>query len=485
MSEAHLRRVLVEDIPSLVGHTADLAPVHTARSRTTHAHAMDPLHTARARSSHAHGVEQRPGAEGAHGSDKRGEVGGHGSSLASELRDKLTFKMGVINGMKIGTTDAEVHVPALARAHDPALARAHDPAMARSHDPALARSHDPAVARSHDPAVARSHDPAVARSHDPAVAWSHDPAVARSHDPALARAHEPILARAHEPALARAYEPALARAHEPALARAHEPALAQSHEQCSQSSQESVAKADFNGAVCNGHSVSEATSSNSISISDTFSINSEKSSDSSHSFSGARPRTRNASNSSQGTQPKSDNDLSSTSESLITPEICISPVLSTVDNDLKVDYVNYENELQMSAIMRLIQKDLSEPYSIYTYRYFIHNWPKLCFLAMSSGEVVGAIVCKLDVHKKVTVRGYIAMLAVDHRFRKRKIGSNLVQRAIRAMASDDADEVVLETEITNKPALRLYENLGFVRDKRLFRYYLNGVDALRLKLWLR
>lgn len=46
-------------------------------------------------------------------------------------------------------------------------------------------------------------------------------------------------------------------------------------------------------------------------------------------------------------------------------------------------------------------------------------------------------------------------------------------------------QVVLETEITNKAALKLYEKLGFVRDKRLFRYYLNGVDALRLKLWLR
>lgn len=56
---------------------------------------------------------------------------------------------------------------------------------------------------------------------------------------------------------------------------------------------------------------------------------------------------------------------------------------------------------------------------------------------------------------------------------------------LQAMIIDNADEVVLETEITNKPALRLYENLGFVRDKRLFRYYLNGVDALRLKLWLR
>lgn len=45
-----------------------------------------------------------------------------------------------------------------------------------------------------------------------------------------------------------------------------------------------------------------------------------------------------------------------------------------------VQYVCYKNEQQMQDIMRLIQKDLSEPYSIYTYRYFIHNWPKLCFL---------------------------------------------------------------------------------------------------------
>lgn len=53
----------------------------------------------------------------------------------------------------------------------------------------------------------------------------------------------------------------------------------------------------------------------------------------------------------------------------------------------------------------------------------------------------------------------------------------------QVMIANDADEVVLETEITNQPALKLYENLGFVRDKRLFHYYLNGVDALRLKLW--
>ena len=45
-------------------------------------------------------------------------------------------------------------------------------------------------------------------------------------------------------------------------------------------------------------------------------------------------------------------------------------------------------------------------------------------------------------------------------------------------------KVVLETEVTNENALRLYERLGFCRDKRLVRYYMNDVDALRLKLWL-
>lgn len=159
--------------------------------------------------------------------------------------------------------------------------------------------------------------------------------------------------------------------------------------------------------------------------------------------------------------------------------------LALEEHDESIRYVRYESELQMPDIIRLITKDLSEPYSIYTYRYFIHNWPQLCFLAMVEKDCVGAIVCKLDMHKKMFRRGYIAMLAVDSKFRRKGIGTNLVKKAIYAMVEGDCDEVVLETEITNKSALKLYENLGFVRDKRLFRYYLNGVDALRLKLWLR
>eukprot|EP01121_Diplochlamys_sp_Union-15-3_P001065 TRINITY_DN1092_c0_g1_i1.p1 TRINITY_DN1092_c0_g1~~TRINITY_DN1092_c0_g1_i1.p1 ORF type:complete len:191 (+),score=27.68 TRINITY_DN1092_c0_g1_i1:43-573(+) len=150
----------------------------------------------------------------------------------------------------------------------------------------------------------------------------------------------------------------------------------------------------------------------------------------------------------------------------------------------EIRYEHYTKEEQMKPIMSLMEKDLSEPYCVYTYRYFINNWPKLCWLAMDGDKCVGAVVCKLDYHKTKSFRGYIAMLAVDKDYRKLGIGSQLVIKAIEKMKEENGEEVTLETEITNKAALALYQNLGFVKDKRLLRYYLNGVDAFRLKLWL-
>lgn len=118
----------------------------------------------------------------------------------------------------------------------------------------------------------------------------------------------------------------------------------------------------------------------------------------------------------------------------------IDDALETLENALSkrdqsphddIEIISYESELQMPEIMRLIQKDLSEPYSIYTYRYFIHNWPKLCFLATHEGKCIGAIVCKLDMHRNVVKRGYIAMLAVDEKYRNKRIGSQLARKAIQ------------------------------------------------------
>jgi peptide alpha-N-acetyltransferase len=51
--------------------------------------------------------------------------------------------------------------------------------------------------------------------------------------------------------------------------------------------------------------------------------------------------------------------------------------------------------------------------------------------------------------------------------------------------TDALSQVVLETEITNTAAMKLYERLGFLRTKNLHRYYLNGNTAFRLVLYLK
>lgn len=48
-------------------------------------------------------------------------------------------------------------------------------------------------------------------------------------------------------------------------------------------------------------------------------------------------------------------------------------------------------------------------------------------------------------------------------------GSALVKLAVAEMIKGECEEVVLEAEVTNSGALALYQNLGFIRDKRLHR----------------
>ncbi|KAI9863500.1 MAG: N-alpha-acetyltransferase mak3 [Vezdaea acicularis] len=152
-------------------------------------------------------------------------------------------------------------------------------------------------------------------------------------------------------------------------------------------------------------------------------------------------------------------------------------------------YIQYDSEKEsqyLSSIRQLISKDLSEPYSIYVYRYFLYQWGELCYLTVDpSDNLVGVVVCKLEPHRGGPLRGYIAMLAVREEHRGKGIATKLVRMAIDAMIERNAQEIALETEITNTAAMKLYERLGFLRSKRLHRYYLNGNTAFRLVLFLR
>ncbi|ODV93425.1 hypothetical protein PACTADRAFT_52016 [Pachysolen tannophilus NRRL Y-2460] len=136
-------------------------------------------------------------------------------------------------------------------------------------------------------------------------------------------------------------------------------------------------------------------------------------------------------------------------------------------------------------IMKLVNEHLSEPYSIYVYRFFLNNWPKLCHIARlkSNNEIIGVIISKSEPHRNTRIRGYLGMLAINPTYRSNGIAKRLIEMNINNMIKFyKVDEIILEAEVINKTALSLYENFGFIRVKRLFRYYLNTHDAYRLIL---
>jgi N-alpha-acetyltransferase 30 len=58
-----------------------------------------------------------------------------------------------------------------------------------------------------------------------------------------------------------------------------------------------------------------------------------------------------------------------------------------VEGEVKLQYVAYGQEKEspyLPAIRQLISNDLSEPYSIYVYRYFLYQWGDLCFMVNHS-----------------------------------------------------------------------------------------------------
>ena len=46
----------------------------------------------------------------------------------------------------------------------------------------------------------------------------------------------------------------------------------------------------------------------------------------------------------------------------------------------EIGFRAYKDESELCLVQGLIEQELSEPYSVFTYRYFVNQWPKLCLL---------------------------------------------------------------------------------------------------------
>jgi ribosomal-protein-alanine N-acetyltransferase len=85
---------------------------------------------------------------------------------------------------------------------------------------------------------------------------------------------------------------------------------------------------------------------------------------------------------------------------------------------------------------------------------------------------------------KILDEGHITNIAVHPDFRRRGLGAALLRDLIEHAESCGINALTLEVRVGNKPAICLYESLGFTVEGRRKRYYQdNHEDALIM--WLR
>ena len=127
---------------------------------------------------------------------------------------------------------------------------------------------------------------------------------------------------------------------------------------------------------------------------------------------------------------------------------------------------------------------LREHYPDYFWRDHLQLWGKAFLVAEHNNKVVGYVMTRVErsigyvsrfFPKKV---GHVVSIAVLPEFRRRGIATALMKEAIKRLKEIyGVKEVYLEVRISNEPAIKLYEKLGFQKVRRLKYYYLDGEDA--------
>lgn len=92
-------------------------------------------------------------------------------------------------------------------------------------------------------------------------------------------------------------------------------------------------------------------------------------------------------------------------------------------------------------------------------------------------KIVGFVLVR-----SVVDEAEILTIAVDPDFQNEGIGAALMQETMRRLYADRVAKLFLEVDAVNKPALSLYQNLGFEQVGERKGYYKAGRDEVSLAL---
>jgi ribosomal protein S18 acetylase RimI-like enzyme len=99
---------------------------------------------------------------------------------------------------------------------------------------------------------------------------------------------------------------------------------------------------------------------------------------------------------------------------------------------------------------------------------FLERNPGMSFVCEIDKRIIGTVLCGHDGR-----RGYIYHLAVDHAFRKRGIGKELMTRALEKLSRKRIAKCHLFLYSDNEDAIQFYDHTGWTKRSNLLIYSKN------------
>lgn len=140
-------------------------------------------------------------------------------------------------------------------------------------------------------------------------------------------------------------------------------------------------------------------------------------------------------------------------------------------------------EQDLDMIVALNRAALPENYMPEFFENLLRIYGEYFLAAEMEGRIIGYVMCRVELGMTnlnsfgIMKKGHIVSLAVDNEQRRHGIGQAMMEEVMKRMRATGLKECFLEVRVTNEPAIKLYERVGFKIVKRISNYYSDGTDG--------
>lgn len=137
--------------------------------------------------------------------------------------------------------------------------------------------------------------------------------------------------------------------------------------------------------------------------------------------------------------------------------------------------ITHATRADLTAIMKINEVSMPESYTPQFWTLHLNQFGDMFYVAKVDTEVVGYVLCREEVVNRIRT-GLIISVAVDSRYRGLGIGEELMKAAHYAMRARNIPMAGLQVRKSNRPAIAMYNKVGYTANLSVPQYYKNPVE---------